>query len=155
MSVEDSNIIIKKLNSDDLPTFVKVIRLFEDVFEMNDFSIPSSAHLQKLLQKEDFIVFCALEEGEVIGGMTAYTLDQYYSTRPLAYIYDLAVHVQRQRQGIGGKLLAEIRSYCQSKGFEEVYVQADKADDYALDFYRKTNPSEEEDVSHFYYLLNK
>ncbi len=155
MSVEDSNIIIKKLNSDDLPTFVKVIRLFEDVFEMKDFTLPPSAHLQKLLQKEDFMVFCAMEEDEVIGGMTAYTLDQYYSTRPLAYIYDLAVDVSRQRQGIGGKLIDEIRSYCQSKGFEEVYVQADKADDYALDFYRKTNPTEEEDVSHFYYLLNK
>jgi aminoglycoside 3-N-acetyltransferase I len=40
-------------------------------------------------------------------------------------------------------------------GFEEVFVQADEADDYALDFYRTTKPTNEEKVRHFYYSLSK
>jgi aminoglycoside 3-N-acetyltransferase I len=72
----------------------------------------------------------------------------------LAYLYDLAVLPEYQRKGVGKKLINFTNSYCKERGFEEVYVQADKADDYALDFYRSTNPTKEEDVSHFYYKLN-
>lgn len=37
---------------------------------------------------------------------------------------------------------------------EEVFVQADEADDYALDFYHSTGAAEEK-VVHFYYPLTK
>jgi len=88
-----------------------------------------------------------------VGGLTGYRLDPYYSEKPLAYIYDLAVKKERQRQGIGKKLIEEVTQYFANEGFEEVFVQADKEDDYALDFYRSTVPTEEEDVSHFYYRI--
>ncbi|WP_462250885.1 GNAT family N-acetyltransferase [Ekhidna sp.] len=155
MSVSNANIEIYQLTKDDLQLFVKVIQLFADVFEMENFKIPSSSHLSNLLSKDDFMVFCAKDGESVIGGLTAYTLMQYYSVKPLAYIYDLAVDTSYQRKGIGKKLIASFNSYCMGKGYEEVFVQADKTDDNALDFYRKTQPTEEEHVSHFYYLLNQ
>jgi aminoglycoside 3-N-acetyltransferase I len=40
-----------------------------------------------------------------------------------------------------------------ARGFEEVFVQADKIDTNAVDFYRSTKPTEEEQVLHFYYRL--
>jgi len=79
-------------------------------------------------------------------------LRQYYSTSPLVYIYDLAVAPEYQRKGIGKMLITEIQSYCKDIGVEEVFVQADVADDYALDFYRSTG-ARGEDVVHFYYPL--
>ena len=85
--------------------------------------------------------------------MAVYLLDQYYSAKPLAYIYDLAVMKEFQRQGIGRMLIENLRNYCKEKGFDKVFVQADKVDEYALDFYRSTNPTCEEDVIHFYYSL--
>ena len=42
----------------------------------------------------------------------------------------------------------------QSKNLEELFVQADKVDDYAIDFYRATGPTNEEQVIHFYYSLD-
>ena len=147
------NFTIKKLDSDDLHSFIKLITLFEDVFEMKDFSLPKTNHLQSLLNRNDFFVFVAVLDEKVIGGLTAYVLEQYYSEKPLAYIYDLAVATEYQRQGIGKQLISAVNKYCQEHGFEEVFVQADKVDEYALDFYRTTNPTEEEDVSHFYYTL--
>ncbi len=122
---------------------------------MKNFSIPEPKHLQRLLNKSDFFVFAALNENKVIGGLTAYVIEQYYSKKPLAYIFDLAVDTKYQRQGIGRKLIDETNKYFKAKGFEEVFVQADKVDDYAIDFYRSTKPTEEEQIVHFCFIFDK
>lgn len=148
------NIKVKKLDTTELTDFVALIKIFENVFEMRNLKIPPEKHLRDLLADEKFMVFVALDEDlNVVGGLTAYVLVQYYSTRPLVYIYDLAIRADLQRKGIGKKLVTSIKNYCAATGMEEVFVQADKVDDYALDFYRKNNPTAEEDVSHFYFTL--
>lgn len=149
------NVSVHKLQKNDTDRFVDVIRLFEDVFEMKNLSVPDTKYLQRLLGKDNFLVFVAVLDNEVIGGLTAYVIEQYYSEKPLCYIYDLAVSTSHQRQGVGKKLIAEFNQYCTEQGFEEVFVQADKVDDYALDFYRTTHPTAEEQVVHFYYTLNQ
>ncbi|TGM47229.1 GNAT family N-acetyltransferase [Leptospira biflexa] len=146
------NVEIKKLTPSDLDQFIELIRVFEDVFEMKQFQMPKSNYLQSLLERDDFFVFVSVLDGKVVAGLTAYLLRQYYSERPLVYIYDLAVQTHLQRLGIGKSLIASINSYCKEKGMEEVFVQADLADDYALDFYKATG-GRAEDVVHFYYPL--
>ncbi|MEM1135477.1 MAG: GNAT family N-acetyltransferase [Bacteroidota bacterium] len=145
---------VNKLSANERFSFKKLIKLFEEVFKMEDFILPSEEYLKKLLAKPDFMVFIASSEEKIIGGVTVYTLEQYYHTKPLAYIYDLAVSISFQRKGIGRQLINAVNNHCREQGFEEVFVQADKIDDYAIDFYRKTKPTNEEDVSHFYYTLN-
>ena len=153
--ITKSNIMeVRKLSSSDIDKFIKLIRVFEDVFEMENFVMPNKEHLSHVLAKPDFFVFVAMDKGEIIGGLTVYTLQQYYSVKPLAYIYDLAVLSSFQRQGVGSKLIAEVNKHCHENGYEEVFVQADKVDDYAVDFYRSTKPTAEEDVFHFSYELN-
>ena len=146
---------IKKLDDSNIGEFVDLIRVFEDVFEMKEFSMPDNKHLQNTLKKKDFIVFVAIKENQIIGGLTAYTLDQYYSIKPLAYIYDLAVLTKYQRQGIGKMLITGITRYCAEQGYEEVFVQADKVDDYAIEFYRNTQITNEVEVVHFNYRLDR
>ncbi len=146
-------VAIEQLCEKDIQKFTELIYLFEDVFEMEDFVIPGSDHLVKLLANPNFIVLVASANNEIVGGLTAYVLDQYYSTRPLAYIYDLAVKKQEQRKGIGKKLISAFNQFCQEIGFEEVFVQADKEEQHAVNFYRSTDPTEEEQVIHFYYTL--
>ncbi|QMU30317.1 GNAT family N-acetyltransferase [Adhaeribacter radiodurans] len=144
---------IKKLSNQDLDTFIELIRVFEDVFEMKNFVLPDHKHLQQLLAKDSFFVFVALENNKVVGGLTTYTLEQYYSILPVVYIYDLAVLTNYQRQGIGKLLIASLNVYCKEIGIQEVFVQADEIDDYALDFYRATGGTPEK-VVHFTYPLN-
>jgi ribosomal protein S18 acetylase RimI-like enzyme len=105
------------------------------------------------LESDSFIVFVALSGEKIVGGLTAYVLQQYYSLRPVAYIYDLAVSNNYQRQGIGKMLVADINDYCKSSGIEEVFVQADEIDKHALDFYHSTGGKAEK-VVHFTYRLN-
>lgn len=143
---------IEKLKSTDIDKFIVLIKVFEDVFEKENFVMPNQNHLQKLLNKEDFFVFVALVENQVVAGLTAYTLQQYYSVYPLAYIYDLAVKTNLQRQGIGKSLIKSLTEYCKEKEYECVYVQAHKEDEHALDFYRSTGATEEQ-VVHFDYEL--
>ncbi|MCB0667300.1 MAG: hypothetical protein KDC80_15845 [Saprospiraceae bacterium] len=80
---------IRKLDNWDLELFTGLIRVFEEVFAMNDFRIPPTHHLRELLKRPDFLVFVVLHHTQVVGGLTLYTLTQYYSIRPLAYLYDI------------------------------------------------------------------
>jgi aminoglycoside 3-N-acetyltransferase I len=143
---------IKKLSPRDLAQFKDLIRVFEAVFEMEAFQMPDDPYLQKLLENDGFWAFVAISGGTVIGGLTAYTLQQYYSRQPLVYLYDLAVQTEFQRQGIGKMLLAEIKAHSRKTGVEEVFVQADLADDHALEFYRTTGGIAA-NVVHFSYPL--
>ena len=149
MSVE-----IKKLDAGDIGSFQELISVFEKVFEMEGFSMPNKEYLQQLLGKEGFLVFAAFLDRKVVGGLTAHMLPQYYSTQPLAYIYDLAVSTELQRRGIGKMLISGINNYCRKIGVEEVFVQADEEDAHALDFYHATGGRAEK-VVHFTYPLNE
>ncbi|KAA1243273.1 GNAT family N-acetyltransferase [Aquimarina sp. RZ0] len=154
MSNEES-VNIKRLEEGDLNSFVDLVKLFEEVFEMENFSIPDTKHLQRLFNQNNFDVFVAFKDNKVVGGLTIYILEQYYSEKALAYIYDLAVAAKYQRQGIGKKLIEEVKILYKMNGFEDMFVQAEKVDKQAIEFYRKTNPSEEEKVVYFSYSLNK
>jgi aminoglycoside 3-N-acetyltransferase I len=155
MSEGTNSVRVRILDTNQVDDFIRLVKIFEKVFEMGDFQIPDRSHLSMVLSKDGFRAVVAEINNVIIGGATLYTLDQYYSTKPLAYLYDLAVLDEHQRKGIGRKIIEYIKVFYHSKGFEEVYVQADEVDDYALDFYRSTQPTEEEKVRHFYYLLNK
>jgi ribosomal protein S18 acetylase RimI-like enzyme len=143
---------IEKLKVGDIDKFTGLIRVFEDVFEMKNFSMPERTYLQKLLESEGFFVFVATLENTVIGGLTAYIMHQYYSKSPLVYVFDLAVKTQLQRKGIGKMLIEANNKYCKSMGAEVVMVQADEVDDYAIKFYRSTGARGER-VVHFDYQL--
>lgn len=130
-----------------------MVRLFEVVFEMKDFTPPSTTHLARVLADNHFMAFVAEDgRGDVVGGLTAYALPQYYAERPLAYVFDLAVRSDVQRRGIGRALMNACNRHCRENGFEEVFVQADVVDDHALKFYASINGRPEE-VVHFAYPL--
>ena len=145
---------IKKLEVSDIEKFIELIKLFEDVFEMKEFVMPEKTHLQNLLAQKSFLVFAALSNDKVVGGITAYSMTQYYSVRDAVFIYDLAVGKNMQRRGIGKKLMAELNNYCKKAGVEVTFLEADKPDEYAIEFYRSTGAVEEKGYF-FSYPLNK
>lgn len=142
---------ISQLSNLDTKDFVNLIQIFNQVFE-NSNEIPPEDYLAKLLSKADFLVFVAKKNDEVVGGLTVYILHQYYSEKPLAYIYDVGVSPSFQRQGIGKNLIAAVNSYCQKNNFEAAYVEAELEDAEAIQFYKNTNFSTETGAVHFTYL---
>ena len=126
---------IKKLTSQDIYPFQQLILVFEEVFEMENFTIPAQEHLQGLLDKADFMVFAAFHEGKVIGGLTAYVLTSYFHPSADVYVLDLAIKAEFQRKGLGKKLMEQAFAYCKTQNINEVFVQADEVDQHAVDFY--------------------
>ena len=137
-------ITIEALRPTDIRDFQKLIELYEDVFDMQHFTVPAADHLQIVLAKPGFRVIVARDGDQLIGGLTIYTLDPYYSTRPLAYIFGLAV-----ANGVGRQLMEFTIAYYRGQGYEEIFVQADRIDAHAQSFYRSIRPSQAEDVIHF------
>ena len=146
---------IKKLLSKDVNDFLKLIQVFENVFEWENLKFPTQTHLQKLLNNSNFFVFVAKNGDKLIGGLTAHVLDRYDNPKPSVYVYDLAVLPNYQRKGIGKKLMATLNEYCDKNGFNEVFVQAETDDLQAINFYRTTPISDELKATHFTYSFNK
>jgi len=141
---------IAKLDKSEVSDFINLIEIFQEVFE-TEVQIPDKDHLATMLSNHDFLVFVIKIGGDVVGGLTIYVLHRYYSTKPIAYIYDVGVKPNHQGQGLGKALIAEVCKYCKNNGFEEAYVEAESDDIDALNFYRKTKFSSEMNATHFTY----
>ncbi|MES2678946.1 MAG: GNAT family N-acetyltransferase [Bacteroidota bacterium] len=145
------DIEISKLDSTDIDHFSDLIKIFEEVFEWGNFSVPSRQHLQGVLENLNFLVFVAIIDKKLVGGLTAYILDRYDIEKPSAYIYDIAVLTDRQRKGIGKLLIKTFNSYCEKNGFDEVFVQAETHDIQAVNFYKATSITSQLKATHFTY----
>ena len=143
---------ICKLNHNEVADFKSLVEIFKEVFE-NEESISNNEHLGKLLSNPDFKVFVVRKNNKVVGGLTIYVLHRYYGNKPVAYIYDVGVTPEFQGQGLGKALIEEVCKYCQNNGFEDAYVEAERDDIDAINFYKKTKFSSEIDAIHFTYAF--
>ena len=99
-----------RLSVNNLEEFVKLIKLYENVFEMEPFPYPSHGYLEKILKNEN-IYYCSCQyyEEEIIAGLTAHQLASTYFEANEVYVYGLAVHQDFQRKGIGTRLMDELK----------------------------------------------
>lgn len=139
---------VVKLNNKDSQTLDRLCDLYNEVFN-EDLAKPEPLHFENLLSNANIIFFVVLNENdEVVGGLTAHKLPNIHFTEPEIYIYDFAVKNNLQRTGIGTFLMNEFLIFCKTQNYKEVFVQADKEDNHAVKFYKKSG-GVEEDV--FYY----
>lgn len=146
---------IKKLSAQNTGEFLELLRVFHQAFEMGRTVFTKHQHLRKLEDDPHFIVMVAKENDQVVGGLTAHVLNNYGLPNPSVYLYDLAVQPNHQRKGIGKSLIAALIEYCATKGYKEIFVQAEADDADAINFYRKTPISGEMNATQFYYTLKK
>ncbi|MDD4971678.1 MAG: GNAT family N-acetyltransferase [Paludibacter sp.] len=147
------NIHYKKLGSGDLDQLKALLKIYADVFNLDEFIMPDSSYLNQLLDSGNILFYVAIYEQHIVGGLTAHILPSTYNPSSEAYIYDLAVYGQYQRSGIGRQLINSLNRYCKSVGIKEVFVQADSEDQHAIEFYRSTGGKPEQ-VVHFTYDLS-
>ncbi len=89
-----------------------------------------------LLDRDSFWAIAAFAGDDIVGGITAHTLPMTRSPSSEVFIYDLAVRRDHRRQGVGSKLVLELREAAAAAGCGDVFVPADNEDKHALDFYR-------------------
>lgn len=143
-----------QLSVNNLEELSKLIKLYQNVFEMEPFQYPSHDYLEKILKNENTLFVVAKCREEIIGGLTAHELASTYFEANEVYVYDLAVHQDFQRKGIGTRLIEKLRKISCGKGDKEIFLQADFGDDYVIDFYKKIG-GVPEDVIHFSFACNE
>lgn len=139
---------LHRLQETDISGLRALVELFAEVFERENFKVPSAEYLQGLLTNKSMVFIVASHKGEIIGGLSAHILPSVYEVRNELYIYDFAVKVNFQRQDVGRKVLSALQEYSRTANAKAIFVQADKEDDHALDFYRATGGREAE-VFHY------
>ena len=152
MKFSNEAVQIKRLTTEDILIFKKLIHLFREVFEMKTPGIIKESYLKNLLEKQEFIAYAIIYENEVIGGLTAYELPMYYSGYSEVFIYDIAIQPEFQRKGLGKKLLLTLKEYCRQNGIKEIFVAANEEDKHALNFYKSIGGNAES-VVHFNYAI--
>jgi aminoglycoside 3-N-acetyltransferase I len=110
-------------------------------------SRPSPGYLSRLLASETFVCLAAIDDGEVIGGLTAYELIKFEQERSEIYIFDLGVLSSHRRRGVAKRLIEALRSIARSRKASVVFVQADHDDDPAITLYASLGKGRE--ILHF------
>ncbi len=123
-----------RLQATDEPLARQLFLLIAEVFE-NETTPLSTPYLERLLGRPDFWAIAAFAGDRLAGGLTAFTLPLITSESSEIFLYDIAVHPDFQRQGIGRQLVAHLRQAASSEGIESLWVPADNEDQHALDFY--------------------
>ncbi|RDC64003.1 hypothetical protein [Adhaeribacter pallidiroseus] len=80
MSDKNKLVEIKRLGENDAPLAEALFMLLQNVFEVENPTSPPLPYLQHLLQNTSFIVYAALQDKEILGGLTAYILPMYRVT---------------------------------------------------------------------------
>lgn len=112
-------------------TFTALADLFEESGGVLDV-----AQSEAVLASPSFWAYSATVGGTVVGGLTAHTLPMTSSASSEVFLYDLGVHPEHQRRGIGAALVRRLRIDAAAVGIDVIFVPADNDDQHALDFYR-------------------
>ena len=126
---------IQRLTSGDREMTRGLFALLAEVFEEPHGSL-SDAYLDGLLASSDFWAMVAVVDEKIVGGLTAHTLPMSRSESSEVFIYDVAVHPDHQRKGVGRALIESLLKAAAEAGVQTVFVPAEDEDTHAIEFYR-------------------
>ena len=147
-----SSVTINQLTHDDCQQFARLVNLFHVVFENEKPTVAPLANLQRILSHPHFAAFVVLYNNQLVGGCTAYVLPSYTSSHAELLVYDLAIHPDFQRRGLGTLLIQNVRTYCANQRIPLFFALAHADDDPAVEFYRATGAHLESVINAVYPL---
>jgi aminoglycoside 3-N-acetyltransferase I len=132
--MSEQTLVVRRLGPADQDRAARLFALMAAVFEAPSSTLPD-AYVAALLARADFWALAAMQGDAVIGGLTAHTLPMTRAATSELMIYDLAVHDDWQRRGVGRALVMALRAAAAREGIDDVFVPADVEDAHALAFY--------------------
>jgi len=133
----NQDLVVSRLRSSELDRnhAHALFAVMADAFEESRPEL-GDAYVDRLLAREDMWIVVARSGDTVVGGLTAHVLPMTRSESTELFIYDVAVHPDQQRKGVGRALIAFLRDAGRAAGHGALFVPADNEDTHALDFYR-------------------
>ena len=142
-----NNISIETI--DTINKLKELIAVFSIAFE--DEYIANDQYLANMLENKSTVILSAIVDDKVVGGLVAFEFNPIHGSKEF-YIYDIAIHPDFQKQGIGKKLIAHLKAEAKQKGIKTIFVEAESEDAGAVAFYRAIG-GEEVGVRHFNFNL--
>lgn len=118
---------------------------FEEAYNADD------TYLDNMLENNSTILIGAFGVADLIGGLVAFEIHPIHGKKEI-YIYDIAVHPDYQKQGIGTHLIDYLKDEAKNRGVDTVFVEAKSEDEGAVAFYRAIG-GEEVVVNHFNFKI--
>jgi aminoglycoside 3-N-acetyltransferase I len=145
--IMEESVHIQQVSSlSDVKALVSVFTLaFEQEYSVTD------AYLSQMLQNEKTLILGAFHDTKIVGGIVAVEMIPIHGTKEF-YIYDIAVHPEYQKQGIGKALIEHLKKEAKKRDIETIFVEAESEDDGAVAFYRALG-GEEVSVNHFNFTV--
>lgn len=142
-----NNATIKKLeNIEELKGLITVFSLaFDSPYHTTD------DYLSSMLQNSSCVILGAVVETRVVGGLVAFAMTPIHGTKEL-YVYDIAVHPEFQKQGLGVRLMESLKQEARVRGVGTIFIEAESEDEGAVAFYRAIG-GEEVAVNHFHFTV--
>ena len=133
--------VIELIKPEEVDKFIELRRIFAEVFEQ-DAPLLDEDQIKRIRDNRGFIAIGATVGFELVGGLTAHLVTNYYQGGLDLFIYDIAIKTEHQRKGVGIELLNFTKKFCRNHGVNEMYVAAEADDENALSYYRKTDGKE-------------
>lgn len=138
---------IKKLaRVEELRNLVKV---FSAAFE-SEYKVKEE-YLHNMLLNDSVVILGAVLDDKIVGGLVAFEMTPIHGSKEF-YLYDIAIHPDQQKQGLGKKLIVELKREAKARGVETIFVEAESEDSGAVAFYRAIG-GEEVAVNHFNFTI--
>lgn len=137
------NLDIRKIER--LEELKELMKVFSLAFELEYGT--TDEYLNKMLQNKMAVILAAFESDKIVGGLVAFEMTPIHGTKEF-YIYDIAVHPEHQKKGVGSKIVEQIKEEARERGVGTIFVEAESEDEGAVAFYRAIG-GEEVAVNHF------
>ena len=114
----------------------------------------SSEYVAGILSKNDFHVIAAIENQQLIGGLTAYELKMFKRETTEMFLYEIEVKEAHRQKGVGKALIGYLKKICVEKGIVEMFVGTSKNNQAARKLYSTTGGKADEDSVWFNYFFS-
>jgi aminoglycoside 3-N-acetyltransferase I len=145
--------IIKKLLPGDITLAKQLFWFFQVDDGVAEPLIPSDKYLKDLLLKDDFHVIAALQNDNLIGGLTAYELEMYKEEIKEMFLYEIAVEPDYRKIGVAKALIEFLKKICRDKGIKEMYVGTSTDNNAAMKLYQSGGGVADANIAWFVYSI--
>lgn len=139
MKREIPGLHITVLTPGDVRLAGELLRYLQEEFEVEHPGDLSDDRVRTVLADGSTVVFAALVDHCLAGGITAYRLHGADYAQSELMLYDVAVKPEFRRRGIATAMLLYAKEWCANNGIAEMFVLADAADDHAVGLYRSVS----------------
>lgn len=98
---------------------------------------------EQFIGNNDNALFIAFWEGKASGFLTAHRLQRFDKRKAGVLLYEIGVHPDYRRRGIGKALIEEVKKWAKEVGADKVWVLTDKNNEAAMAMYKSAGGIEE------------